>query len=142
MERNASGVAVSPARSARILIVDDEAAMLRVLRASLEAHGFVVCGEAENGNQAIGQAVESQPDLVILDLAMPGLNGVEVAATLQRLLPKVPILLFTIYGDHVGEHLGSFFGIKAIVSKSDGMTKVLETVNSLLKSKYAKSAGN
>jgi len=86
----------------RILIVDDSDSLLNVLHRSLESCGFTVCGEALNGLEAIGKAAELQPDLVILDLSMPGLNGVEVASTLQRLLPKVPIVLFTLYGDRVG----------------------------------------
>jgi hypothetical protein len=52
---------------------------------------------------------------------------------LQRLRPNVPIILLTIYGDHVSQSFASIFGIKAIVSKSDGMGKLIESVQSLLK---------
>jgi DNA-binding NarL/FixJ family response regulator len=117
----------------RILIVDDSDSLLTALRTSLESHGFTVCGEALNGLDAIGKAVDTEPDLVILDLAMPDMNGVEVASTLQRLQPNLPIILLTIYGDHVSKSFASIFGIKAIVSKSDGMSKLIESVQSLIK---------
>jgi DNA-binding NarL/FixJ family response regulator len=117
----------------RILIVDDSDSVLNALRTSLESHGFAVCGEALNGLDAIGKAVDTEPDLVILDLAMPDMNGVEVASTLQRLRPNVPIILLTIYGDHVSTSFASIFGIKAIVSKSDGMSKLIDSVQSLIK---------
>jgi len=128
-----ASIAVSspPAARKRILIVDDQAALLKVLRTSLEHHGFAVCGEAENGVDAIGRAVATRPDLVILDVAMPGLNGIEVASILQSLLPNMPIILHTIYGDRVGKSLKTLVGIKAVVAKSEGVAKLIDRVRSL-----------
>jgi DNA-binding NarL/FixJ family response regulator len=117
----------------RILIVDDNESLLNVLRASLESHGFTVCGEALNGLDAIGKAVDTEPDLVILDLAMPDMNGVEVASALQHLRPNVPIILLTFYGEHISPSFAILFGIKQIVAKSDGVNKLIECVQSLLK---------
>ena len=134
MDDPATGlIAVSspPAARKRILIVDDQAALLTVLRTSLEYHGFTVCGEAENGIDAIGRAVATRPDLVILDVAMPGLNGIEVASILQGLLPNVPIILHTIYGDRLGKSLRNLVGIKAVVAKSEGVGKLIDRVRSL-----------
>src|SRR5713226_255953 len=126
-------VAVSspPKPRKRILIVDDQTALLKVLRTSLEHHGFSVCGEAANGIDAIGRAVATRPDLVILDVAMPGLNGIEVASILQSLLPNVPIILHTIYADRVGKSLKTLVGIKAVVAKSEGVGKLIDHVRSL-----------
>jgi CheY-like chemotaxis protein len=135
MDYSVNPAAVVPARvpdGRRILIVDDQLAVLKVLRTALENHGYVVCGEAENGIDAIARAVATRPDLVILDVAMPGLNGIEVASILQRLLPDVPMILHTIYGDHVGKAFGAVFGIKAIVAKADGIGRLIECVRSLL----------
>ena len=128
-----ASIAVSspPAARKRILIVDDQAALLKVLRTSLEHHGFAVCGEAKNGVDAIGRAVATRPDLVILDVAMPGLNGIEVASILQSLLPSVPIILHTIYADRVGKSLKTMVGIKAVVAKSEGVGKLIDRVRSL-----------
>jgi len=126
-------IAVSrpPEARKRILIVDDQAALLKVLRTFLEHHGFAVCGEAENGIDAISRAVATRPDLVILDVAMPGLNGIEVASILQRLLPDVPIILHTIYGERIGKSLKGLVGIKAVVAKSEGIAKLINRVQSL-----------
>jgi two-component system, NarL family, response regulator EvgA len=123
----------APPGGRKILIVDDQPAVLKVLRTSLECHGYIVCGEADNGIDAIGRAVATRPDLVILDVAMPGLNGLEVASILQRLLPHVPMILHTIYGDHVGKAFGAVFGIRAIVAKTDGINKLIDCVHSVLK---------
>ena len=120
-----------PETRKRILIVDDQAALLKVLRTSLEHHGFSVCGEAENGIDAIGRAMATRPDLVILDVAMPGLNGIEVASILQTLLPNVPIILHTIHGERIGKSLKALVGIKAVVAKSEGVGKLIERVRSL-----------
>lgn len=124
-------IAHAPEVRKRILIVDDQAALLKVLRASLEHHGFIVCGEAENGIDAVGRAVATRPDLVILDVAMPGLNGIEVASILQGVLPNVPIILHTIHGERIGKSLKSLVGIKAVVAKSEGVGKLIERVRSL-----------
>lgn len=124
-------IAHAPEGRKRILIVDDQAELLKVLRASLEHHGFIVCGEAENGIDAVGRAVATRPDLVILDVAMPGLNGIEVASILQGLLPNTPIILHTIYGERIGKSLKSLVGIKAVVAKSEGVGKLIERVRSL-----------
>jgi DNA-binding NarL/FixJ family response regulator len=127
--------------SKRILIVDDNEAVLGVLRTTLGSRGFIICGEALSGTEAIAKAVESRPDLVITDVAMPGgLNGVEVASILQGLLPNVPIILFTFYGDDVGKSFAIIFGIKAIVSKSDGISKLIECVHTVLKQNIHRSA--
>ncbi len=136
MDRSINPAVVVPARvpdGRKILIVDDQPAVLRVLRTSLEHHGFIVCGEADNGIDAIGRAVATRPDLVILDVAMLGLNGLEVASILQRLLKDVPMILHTIYGDHVGASFGVVFGVRAIVAKSDGISKLIDCVHSVLK---------
>jgi two-component system response regulator NreC len=118
----------------RILIADDDPSLLNILRTSLNDHGFDVCGEAADGIDAIRMAAELLPDLVILDLSMPpGMNGIEVASALKRLLPEVPIVLFTLYADHIGTSLASILGIKAVASKSDGIDKLIEGVRSLLK---------
>jgi DNA-binding NarL/FixJ family response regulator len=136
MDRCVNPAAAVPARAPdrrKILIVDDQPSVLRVLRTSLESHGYIVCGEAANGIEAIGKAGATRPDLVILDVAMPGLNGIEVASILQRLQPNLPMILHTIYGDHVGTAFGAVFGIRAVVSKTDGIHKLIDCVHSVLK---------
>jgi DNA-binding NarL/FixJ family response regulator len=119
----------------RILVVDDSPYFLPVLRASLENHGYVVCGEAADGASAIEQAKVLKPDAVILDLVMPGLNGMETAAVLKNLMPRVPLIMLTLHDDQIKAIPASAFGIRAVISKTDGMSKLIECLNGLFGSR-------
>lgn len=80
----------------RILIADDSPEMLRGIREALRDHpGWEVCGEVSDGMEAVSQAAELSPDLVILDLTMPKLNGFQAGRTIHTAAPKLPLLLFT-----------------------------------------------
>jgi DNA-binding NarL/FixJ family response regulator len=116
----------------RILLVDDSPHFLPALRAALENHGYIVCGEAADGVAAIERAKELKPDLVVLDLAMPRLNGMETAAVLKNLMPRLPIIMLTFHDDQIKAVPTSAFGIKAVISKADGMSKLIECLNGLL----------
>ena len=86
----------------RILIADDHESVLRGVRAMLEGHpGWEVCGEAANGYEAITKAIELRPDLIILDVAMPRVDGLQAANEISKLLPGVQIVLHTMYGARV-----------------------------------------
>jgi two-component system chemotaxis response regulator CheY len=82
----------------RILIVDDSFILRRTLRMLLEERSdWTVCGEAENGCEGIDKAKDLQPDLIVMDLAMPLLNGIDASRMLKRLLPATPIVMFTTF---------------------------------------------
>src|SRR3990172_5308402 len=84
----------------RILLVDDHTIVRQGLRALLEAQpGFTVVGEAENGRDAVKKAQELAPDVVIMDIAMPILNGLEATRQIKRLLPETKVLALTMYND-------------------------------------------
>lgn len=117
----------------RILIVEDEISVRNAVRVFLEHHSpFEVCGEAANGVEAVDKATALQPDLVILDLSMPHMNGIEAASLLRSRLPIVPIIAYTMFGDVLGKSLAAALGVSAIVSKSDGLTILLSRIQSLL----------
>jgi DNA-binding NarL/FixJ family response regulator len=81
-----------------ILIVDDSPVLRKTLRQTLEQGGaWEVCGEAADGREAIKQAQRLKPDLVVLDLSMPVMNGLEAAHELKRLLPSLPLVMFTTF---------------------------------------------
>ena len=116
-----------------ILIADDNERVRTVVRQALEREtGFKICGEATDGTDAVSKAKELEPDLVILDVRMPGLNGVEVAGILRYALPKVRIIFVTMYAEDIGENLMSVFHIDAVLSKANGLTRLVENVESLL----------
>ncbi len=104
-----------------VLIVDDSAEVLAVVRNFLERAsektGFTVCGEASNGLDAIKQAEVLKPDIVLLDLRMPIMNGIETAAVLKRLLPKTQIVLFSNYTDEIGTTLAKVVGTDLVLPK-------------------------
>jgi DNA-binding NarL/FixJ family response regulator len=120
----------------RILIVDDGEEVRQVIRAVFEARtDYEVCGEASNGPQAVEKALELKPDLMLLDVAMPMLNGVEVASVLAGSMPEMPIVLYTMYQEMLGLSLTTAVGAKAVVSKADGISKLIECVQNLLEPK-------
>jgi DNA-binding NarL/FixJ family response regulator len=82
-----------------VLLVDDSAPIRQSLRRAFEQAGWQVCGEAGNGREAIAKAGDLHPQVVVLDLAMPEMNGITAARILKRMLPEVPLILFTMDGD-------------------------------------------
>jgi len=119
--------------SKNILVVDDSDVTRRITRLFLEMQiGFEVCGEAVDGVDAIEKAKELKPDLILLDLAMPRMNGIEAASVIKGMMPQVSIVLFTMYKEEVGNALPSAVGIDAVLSKVDGGWKLLKDVQTLL----------
>ena len=116
-----------------ILIADDSASVRDVIRALLsEVPGTEVCGEAINGLDAVEKAKKLRPDLVLLDLSMPRINGAEVASILKRTMPSVLIILFTLQSDTIGRALASAIGVDAVLTKPNGVLQLVETVNTVL----------
>lgn len=116
-----------------ILIVDDSASARRATRSYLVDKGFYVCGEAVDGRDAIDKAKELKPALILLDLAMPEMNGVEVASRLRTLLLDVRIVLFTMYSEVLdSKWLASTVGVDAVVAKPDGINALERCVRRLL----------
>jgi CheY-like chemotaxis protein len=121
----------------RILIVDDSETTRRILRAIVRSREWTVCGEAENGRSGIRQFQELKPDLVLIDLAMPDINGIEAAKRMSTLNPKVPLILFTILDLEGLEKAAREAGIVAVVPKAQAwdLIKSIETaVNNVRRS--------
>lgn len=117
----------------KILLVDDSDFERFTIRAAVEGlTNFRVCGEAANGVDAIKMATELKPDLVVMDLAMPLMNGLEASTILKNAMPGVPIVLLTLYADEVPVPRSSAFGIATVLSKVDGLAPLLECLEKLL----------
>ena len=118
-----------------ILIVDDDPNIRKHTRHFLEQETpYSVCGEAVDGLDAIEKARELHPDLIILDMSMPRMNGLQVARILREMMSDVPIILFTLHAGAimVSEVQGS--GISSVVSKADGFEGLRREVETLLES--------
>ena len=116
----------------RILIADDHEAIRRGMRALLEFHeGWQVCGEAENGQDTIEKTKQAKPDLVILDLAMPTLNGFEAAKLIKELYPETAILVYSILQSEAFLNELLRLGVDGYISKSDGVQAVLKAVEAV-----------
>jgi two-component system, chemotaxis family, chemotaxis protein CheY len=102
----------------RILIVDDSETTRRILRAIVHSRNWRVCGEAETGREGVAKFQELKPDLVLIDLAMPDINGIEAAKNMSSMNPAVPLILFTILDLQGLEKAAKEAGICAIVSKA------------------------
>jgi DNA-binding NarL/FixJ family response regulator len=102
----------------RILIVDDSETTRRILRAIVHSRNWKVCGEAETGREGVAKFQELKPDLVLIDLAMPDINGIEAAKGMSSLNSSVPLILFTILDLQGLEKAAKEAGICAIVSKA------------------------
>jgi DNA-binding NarL/FixJ family response regulator len=100
------------------LIVDDSETTRRILRAIVRSREWVVCGEAEDGRSGIQQFQKLKPDVVLIDLAMPDINGIEAAKRMSVLNPRVPLVLFTVLDLEGLEEPAREAGICAIVSKA------------------------
>jgi DNA-binding NarL/FixJ family response regulator len=96
---------MSTKRTIRILLVDDHAVVREGLRTLLEQHDdLTVAGEASNGAVALLEASRLRPDLVLLDMKMPGMSGIETITALRKLLPTILVLIFTGYSDESQMH--------------------------------------
>lgn len=93
---------------------------------------FDVCGEAANGQEAVRIAQLLSPDLVVLDLAMPIMNGLDAARRLRRLMPSVPLIMYCGIGDKYVEQQAGLIGIAALISKADGPGTLVSRARTVL----------
>ncbi len=84
-----------------------------------EQAGWTVCGEASDGEEAVAMAQELKPDVIVLDLSMPLMNGLTAARVLKKILPETPLILFTSFGNLLSAADLELAGFAASISKSD-----------------------
>jgi CheY-like chemotaxis protein len=115
-----------------VLVADDNPEIRRWVSQTFLSDGFSTCGEAENGQEAIDLAKQILPDLIILDLSMPVMNGLQAAIELRKLAPKTPIILFTMFGSDEVNALASKLGVDLVLSKVVALSSLLDQAHSLM----------
>ena len=107
----------------KILIADDDPLVRNVLRFFLESQSrFKVCGEAVNGLDVIEKARPLSPDLVVMDVSMPVMNGIEAGSVLKVMLPQVPAVLYTSQDSAMIEAHALEVGVRAVIQKNNIVT--------------------
>ena len=117
----------------RILIADDHELMRSAVRTVLETHvDWQVCGEASNGLEAVQKVAELKPDIVILDLRMPVMDGLRAAREISAVFPDVPIVMHTIYDSSSVVTEAHKNGVRQVVSKGSSARELLAAVERVL----------
>ncbi|HZP32527.1 MAG TPA: response regulator transcription factor [Candidatus Acidoferrales bacterium] len=109
-----------------ILLVDDHQIARKGVRALLDANALSICGEAENGLQAIDRVRALKPELVLLDLYMPGMNGVEAAFQIRQIAPATKIIFLTVQDcTPEAEAAVRLLGVQGFICKSCAATDLI-----------------
>jgi two-component system, NarL family, nitrate/nitrite response regulator NarL len=117
----------------RILIVDDSAQVRMALRMCLRMNkDWIVCGEADNGRDAIELACRVKPDVLLLDYSMPVMNGLEAARIISALIPECAVLMFTTFATPQLIELARTAGVRAVLSKDvNGISSVIDAIEAI-----------
>ena len=116
----------------RILIIDHNELIRRLMKEEIEEQGLEVCGEATDGPHGIQQGIALRPDLIVMDFAMPRMNGLQAAAILHHVIPEAKIVLFTLHNEAISKRLAEDAGISAVLSKWDQLATIGIEVQSLI----------
>jgi len=119
------------ASSGGVLIVDDHSVTRDTIRSMLQRHSFLVCGEAENGKQAVERVKQVRPDVVLLDIEMPVMNGIQAAYEIRRISPSTKILFFTIHSNEATSSV-RILGADGVVTKSAAATELIPALKRLV----------
>lgn len=120
--------------SLRVLVADDSELIRGSLCSILQSRAdFTVCGEAADGKEAVEKAIELKPDVVLLDLSMPGMNGVEAAGFIHGAVPQAEILLVTEHDARTLSHAPNLPGVRGYVMKSQMKNDLIPAIEAASK---------
>jgi two-component system, NarL family, response regulator NreC len=130
-----------PGNPVRVLVADDHQIVLQGLKTILDREGFEVVGDAPDGAQAVARAIELQPDLVVMDISMPVMTGIEAAAQIRRAVPSARLVLLTVHTEnrYILEALKA--GIRGYVLKSRAAGELIEAIHEILDGRLYLSPG-
>ena len=114
----------------RVLIADDHEVVRRGIRTILEGHpDLKVIGEAANGEEVLQRTLELLPDLIIIDVGMPLLNGLTAAEMIKKVRPETSIVVFTMYDSDGMARVANDLGLNGFVTKTEGTAALLRAVD-------------
>ena len=117
----------------RVLIVDDHAVIRRGVQGILSNYPeWELCGEADNGQDAVRLSGELRPEVVIMDVSMPGLNGLEATRIIHEVLPEIKVLLLTLHSSSEFVRTAFRAGARGYVLKSDAQKELLRALDVIL----------
>lgn len=125
----------------KILLADDHAVMRESLKNILEQRGFDVVGEAADGREAVTLAIQLHPDVVVLDVGMPLLNGIEAANELRQRLPHTKIILLTMYDEESYVRAAREAGVDGYVLKTEAASDLIKAIQNVIQGKLYVSPG-
>lgn len=116
----------------RILLVDDHAVVRRGVASIIERNGIgTVCGEAENGEEAIRKAKELKPDIVLMDISMPKMGGIEATKQIRRFAPHLKIIILTMHDSRQVAEIAKEAGADRVIDKSQAEEQLVRAVKEL-----------
>jgi len=116
----------------RVLLVDDHPVVREGFKRLLEQPGLSICGEASNGREAIERVAALKPDLVLMDLSMPEIGGIEATREIRRRHPATKVVVVSLHESTQASMLAREAGADAYVAKSRAATELIETIRSVL----------
>ena len=121
----------APSRALRVLVADDHEMVRIGLCTMLQSQQIEVCAQAKNGEEAVEKSRELSPDLIILDVSMPVLGGIEAAQQIRVFLPDVPILFYSMNNTPELIAIAKSVGAQGFVTKNQMAVTLLEAVDAL-----------
>jgi CheY-like chemotaxis protein len=115
----------------RVMVVDDTDHVRTMLAEMLELDGFTVVARASNGDEAVALVESTDPHVVVMDLKMPGIDGLEATRRIKALRPSQPVILYTAYLDPVVEAEAKAVGVTLCLGKIDGLTELERQISRL-----------
>ena len=115
-----------------VVLADDHVLVRQALKSLLEREGIRVVGETSDGQEVISLVETLMPDVAIIDISMPILNGIDAARELKRLLPSVALIMYSAFGDILPKQEARRAGVSEVVSKSESGVTLVSTARRLL----------
>jgi DNA-binding NarL/FixJ family response regulator len=117
--------------SVRLLLAEDTDHVRKMLVDILQLHGFQIVGEAEDGEAAVAATEASDPDVVVMDLKMPGTDGLEAARRIRAIRPDQPVILYSAYIDELVQARAREVGVAVCIPKMSGVEALAREISAV-----------